>query len=366
MDNIARLEVFAKEHRQKLVTLVIAFFASIGSFFVLYHFLPYFSNHAVNLINMLINVINIFFFYQCFDLLHIASRVHPTSRWAQYGIEFSKIFLAFFLNGLITFHFILRPIFGMHNDPNYLVVVLIFSMPSTFIAAIIFELRRAKEVALQSRLAKAEAQYNLLEMQMQPHFLFNSLNVLSELIYVDPDLASSMTQQLADLYREILANSKNKFSSLSTEISILKKYIQIQKIRFGERIQFRSNIPMECEEIQVPSLILQTLVENAVKHGISPKKEGGEIEVSVVPKGSAYEISVTNTGVLYSDKKPVLKKPSQGTGLQNTKHRLDLIYGHSHGFTIFSDDKKTYVQFQVTGEESARTQTVFVPREEYV
>jgi LytS/YehU family sensor histidine kinase len=187
---------------------------------------------------------------------------------------------------------------------------------------------------------------------MQPHFLFNSLNVLSELIYVDPDLACSVTQQLADLYREILTNSKQKFSNLGSEISILKKYIQIQKIRFGDRIRFKCDVGSEYFDISVPSLILQTLVENAIKHGISPKQEGGDIELTVIPhadsvfskSGSMYEICVSNTGELFKD---VKKKDSGGTGLQNTKNRLDLFYGHSHGFRIYSDNKKTYVQFKV-------------------
>ncbi|MBY0385881.1 histidine kinase, partial [bacterium] len=238
-------------------------------------------------------------------------------------------------------------------DPNHLLVILGIAFPAAAIARIIFELRQAKEIAIQSKLAQAEAQYNLLETQMQPHFLFNSLNVLSELIYVDPDLACSVTQQLADLYREILTNSKQKFSNLGSEISILKKYIQIQKIRFGNRIRFSYDPSIEFLNISVPSLILQTLVENAIKHGISPRQEGGEIELTVIPDRKSmnskdepmYEICISNTGELFKDNKK--KDSGGGTGLQNTKNRLDLFYGHSHGFRIHSDDKKTYVQFKV-------------------
>lgn len=343
--------LFDREQKQKTILLILTGVASLASFYILYHFLQDLTNHAINLISVLINVINSYFFYQVFDLFHSSVKFHPKSRWARFAAEFVKIFFALFIAGIINFHFISRPIFRVSFDPNYLFVILVFTIPSTVIARIMMELHQAKEIAVQSKLAQAEAQYNLLETQMQPHFLFNSLNVLSELIYVDPNLASSMTQQLADLYREILKNSKNKFSTLGSEISILKKYIQIQKIRFGDRIQFRTSVSPDFEEIKVPSLILQTLVENAVKHGISPKQEGGEIELFVQKKGAFYEICIANTGELYDKTKlSIGKKATQGTGLQNTKNRLDLFYGSSHGFEMYSDGKKTYVKFQVRGE----------------
>lgn len=343
--------IFDRDFRQKWIVALLSGTASLVSFYILYHFLQELSNHAINLISLLINVINIYFFYQIFGLIQAKINIHPKSRWAQFSLEFLKIFLSLFIAGIINFHFISRPIFRTSLDPNYLFVTLVFAIPSTVIARIMLELNQAKEMAVQSKLARAEAQYNLLETQMQPHFLFNSLNVLSELIYVDPNLASSMTQQLADLYREILKNSKNKFSTLGSEVSILKKYIQIQKIRFGDRIQFRSDIPMDYEEIKIPSLILQTLVENAVKHGISPKQEGGEIELTVQKKGAFYEICIANTGELYDKSKVANRKVAQGTGLQNTKNRLDLFYGSSHGFDMYSDGKKTYVKFQVRGND---------------
>ena len=142
-----------------------------------------------------------------------------------------------------------------------------------------------RETALKSKVAQAETQYKLLESQMQPHFLFNSLNVLSELIYVDRDMANSMIQKMADLYRDILNNSKTRFSTLESEISVLKKYIEIQKIRFTHRLQFHVDISPAFYNLKIPSLMLQTLVENAIKHGISPKKEGGEIFLGLKKKG---------------------------------------------------------------------------------
>ena len=310
---------------------------------------------AISLISMAFNVVCSYFFYQFFDFLGNKLGIQFRMRGLKFFFEFIKLIVAIFCAASIQFYYISKPLLRQNYDPNHLLLILGISFPAAAIARIIFELRQAKEVAIQSKLAQAEAQYNLLETQMQPHFLFNSLNVLSELIYVDPDLACSVTQQLADLYREILTNSKQKFSNLGSEISILKKYIQIQKIRFGDRIRFKCDVGAEYYDISVPSLILQTLVENAIKHGISPRQGGGDIELTVSPnadsvfdkRGPMYEMCVSNTGELY---KEGVKKSTGGTGLQNTKDRLDLFYGRSHGFRIHSDDKKTYVEFKVPAQ----------------
>lgn len=310
---------------------------------------------AVSLISMAFNVVCSYFFYQLFDFFGNKLGIRFHMRGLKFFFEFIKLIVAIFCAASIQFYYISKPLLRQNYDPNHLLLILGIAFPAAAIARIIFELRQAKEVAIQSKLAQAEAQYNLLETQMQPHFLFNSLNVLSELIYVDPDLACSVTQQLADLYREILTNSKQKFSNLGSEISILKKYIHIQKIRFGDRIRFKCDVGAEYFDISVPSLILQTLVENAIKHGISPRQVGGDIELTVTPnpdsvfskKGPMYEICISNTGELYKEDR---RKESTGTGLQNTKDRLDLFYGHSHGFRIYSDEQKTYVEFKVPAQ----------------
>jgi two-component system, LytTR family, sensor kinase len=340
--------------RQNYNQLWILLISGLVSLLVLLSSHLFFSHlySAISLISMAFNVICSYFFYQLFDLIGNKAGIQFRWRGLKFFYEFTKLISAIFCAASIQFYYISKPLLRQNYDPNHLLVILAIAFPAAAIARIIFELRQAKELAIQSKLAQAEAQYNLLETQMQPHFLFNSLNVLSELIYVDPDLACSVTQQLADLYREILTNSKQKFSNLGSEISILKKYIQIQKIRFGERIRFKCDVGAEFFNISVPSLILQTLVENAIKHGISPRQEGGDIELTVTPDpdslfnktGPMYNICVSNTGELF---KGVKKKDNGGTGLQNTKNRLDLFYGHSHGFRIHSDDKKTYVQFKV-------------------
>lgn len=388
-------DIRTKERRQQFIILALSGFTGFISLALLQIFSDFISIHNINLLSLAINVNNIFFLYKLLDLIESYIRLlkpeqklqyfmqalrrqigwtdvkqnfqslSPAIRFplmpvvwilklvfsfftSTYILEFAKLVAALFSAGVINFYAIMRPIFNQNYDPNYTLIILGLAIPAAALARIIFELRQAREMALQSRVAQAEAQYNLLETQMQPHFLFNSLNVLSELIYVNPDLACSVTQQLADLYREILTNSKQNFSNLGSEISILRKYIQIQKVRFGDRITFHTHVDSDLYNIAVPSLILQTLVENAIKHGISPRQEGGEIDLTVVPQGDMYEITISNTGELY--KGP--KKADLGTGLQNTKNRLDLFYGHSHDFRIYSEENKTYVRFKVKPEST--------------
>lgn len=302
--------------------------------------------------NMLtiIYVACLYVFFQIFDRLifWILSSIFGLTLKTSFVLEFTKFFCTFFTTALYSQEFVMRPVFRVKHETDLSLIIISTSIYASIFAAIFYKFRQMKESALQSKVAQAEAQYNLLESQMQPHFLFNSLNVLSELIYVDPDLANSMTQKMADLYREILHNSKSKFATLESEISILKKYVEIQKIRFGNRVHFETDVSPAFYNLQIPSLMLQTLVENAIKHGISPKKDGGEIYLSVKKVNSLFEVCISNTGVLYQGH----TSSKRSTGLQNTKHRLDLTYGNKHQFKIYSDEKRTYVQFRITGRTS--------------
>lgn len=294
-----------------------------------------------------LQLMSLYIFYQILDFAFqkiFASHKLQIYRTGYFS-EFIKFFIAFWFTRLYVVDYL-----AGYTPSNILNAFFGTSIYSGVSSVFLFKFRQIKDMALKSKLAQAEAQYNLLESQMQPHFLFNSLNVLSELIYVDPNMAVLMTQKLADLYRDILHNSKNKFSSLASEIAIIEKYLDIQKIRFGDRIKFSTNInPELANHLQIPSLILQTLVENSIKHGISPLKEGGEIGIEVTPVKNNYEICVWNTGELYKSNKPKISGKSS-TGLQNTINRLNIIYGsQEHDFKIYSDANKTYVKFLISG-----------------
>ena len=261
----------------------------------------------------------------------------------RFFVEFLKFFVSILTADRYQDIFVYEPLFHYPRSHNPSIVFITTALYSAAAAAIFYRFIQMRAFALKSKVAQTEAQYSVLESQMQPHFLFNSLNVLSELIYMDQDMASSMIHKMADLYREILNNSKARFSSLESEISILKKYIELQKIRFSHRLRFHVDVSPAFFNVQIPSLMLQTLVENAIKHGISPKKEGGEIFLQIKKTETLFKICVSNTGRLYRED----EKSKGGTGLQNTKNRLELLYGPKHSFKIYSDEKKTYVEFLI-------------------
>jgi len=232
------------------------------------------------------------------------------------------------------------------SQPNPpLLPVLLFSGLIATAFALYFAYRHAREESLALRAESAEARYQALETQMRPHFLFNALNTLAELIESGQENAAETTYRLSDLYRQILANSGLKTASLSSELSIVRAYLELERLRFSARLRFEINAPEDGDQIFLPSLMLQTLVENAVKHGIAPSVEGGDIWIEIAPDGAGYRLSVANTGA-------TLAAPwIAGTGLANTKARLDLLYGNLHRLEVRGDEQgRTVAAFSFTGE----------------
>ncbi len=156
-----------------------------------------------------------------------------------------------------------------------------------------------------------------------------------------------MAQKLSDLYREILTSSKSHLSTLESEISIVEKYLDLEKIRYGDRLKFKISKPTLVEDIFLPSLSLQTLVENSIKHRVSKSLAGGQIDVSIVPSDSGFKVSVVDTGELESIE--FTNSASTGTGLSNTKSRLSLIYGSRNKFSLDVTKNSTRIEFWITG-----------------
>ncbi len=190
--------------------------------------------------------------------------------------------------------------------------------------------KQSQQENLQLKAAKAEAELHVLRNQMQPHFLFNSLNSLAALIDSDPATAGDATQKLADLYRLILDCSKNPLSPLEREVQISRLYLEIEKIRFGRRLNYLMPTLTPGERnLLVPSLVIQTLVENAVKHGIAGSVEGGFVHLTVRRESAGLRVEVVNSG------SPLAAAPrSGGTGVRNTEERLGLLFGAAHGFQL--------------------------------
>jgi hypothetical protein len=182
-----------------------------------------------------------------------------------------------------------------------------------------------------SKLA-TEAQLTALRSQINPHFLFNSLTTIGYLIKTVPDKALETLMRLTKLLRLILGKT-GEFSTLGEEIRLIEFYLEIEQARFEERLQVKINIPKDLEPIRVPSLILQPLVENAVKHGISNRKDGGEVKISAkleTKKSESFlKLSVADTGGKLN-----LDNLKYGVGLTNIQQRLKNYYENSASLKI--------------------------------
>ena len=190
---------------------------------------------------------------------------------------------------------------------------------------------REREI-LTSQLAAqlSEARLHALRMQLNPHFLFNTMNSIATLVRTGSNAeAVSMISGLSELMRYVLANDPPVEVSLAEEVAFLEKYLAIEKMRFGSRINVVIDVPAELLGAQVPSLILQPLVENAIRHGLSSRSEGGEIHITARRQAEQLELEVRDNGVGLSG-----SPFGGGVGLTNTRDRLATLYGSQQWFTV--------------------------------
>lgn len=195
-----------------------------------------------------------------------------------------------------------------------------------------------------------------LRSQLNPHFLFNSLNNIRALIEIDPPTAKSSITTLSSLLRSSLSLSKKTMITIQEEVQLIKDFLILEKIRYEERLRY--NIDVEIvETVNIPPFIVQCMVENAIKHCISRLSDGGELIIHIGYEEDCLVLSVTNTGE-YNNKKST--KDNTGIGIANTIRRLELIYAENAGFEIKNDSgvvkakvwiKKTQLK-QLTNESS--------------
>lgn len=182
-----------------------------------------------------------------------------------------------------------------------------------------------------------EASLSSLESRIHPHFLFNTLNSISSLIQEDPQLAERMVERLAALLRFSLDSNHRNTIPLTQELKIAVDYLEIEKARFGERLRYNIDIPAEFNTVSVPPFILQTLVENSVKHAVSLKRKGGEICVKTRADADQIKIEVLDDGAGFTS-----DEITPGHGLDNLRARLAALFGakaaleisRKNGFTI--------------------------------
>lgn len=185
--------------------------------------------------------------------------------------------------------------------------------------------------AEQARRLAAETQLKLLETQLEPHMLFNTLANLRVLIGLDPVRAQAMLDQLISFLRATLSASRSGSHSLKDEFARLSDYLQLMQVRMGARLQTELTLPAELQALQIPPLLLQPLVENAIKHGLEPHIEGGHLRVSAALQGQVLLLSVSDDGAGLA-----AEATTTGTrfGLQQVRERLLARYGQQAGLSI--------------------------------
>ncbi|MGE3404136.1 MAG: sensor histidine kinase [Vicinamibacterales bacterium] len=188
--------------------------------------------------------------------------------------------------------------------------------------------RALKAAQLETRLA--EAQLQALQRQLHPHFLFNTLHAISALMHRDTEAADAMLARLSDLLRLTLDRIGVQEVALRDELEFIDKYLEIERTRFGERLQVSTAIDPATLDAAVPTLMLQPLVENAIRHGIAPKRGGGRVEISARRDGDSLVLGVRDNGVgLPAATRSEL---STGVGLSNTRSRLEHLYRDAFSF----------------------------------
>ncbi len=213
---------------------------------------------------------------------------------------------------------------------NFLVMLALLSAYHMVMAHRRYKKREVEAAQLEK--AFMQAQNQALRMQLQPHFLFNTLNSISALVHIDPDMADRMIARLGDLLRLSLDQSGQQEVTLAQEAQFLERYLAIERLRFQDRLTIGIEIPEELTRCRVPSFVLQPLVENAIKHGVGASASGGHIGVRARTEDGMLCLEVEDDGPGFVTS----PRPGHGIGTGNTRQRLQLLYGEAQSFELLS------------------------------
>jgi len=195
------------------------------------------------------------------------------------------------------------------------------------------QLQEQTEQTLKATAAAHQAQLKMLRYQLNPHFLFNTLNAISTLILDGAnETANKAVSRLSDFLRYTLDNDPMSSVTLGSELGAIDLYLEIEKVRFGDRLVIERTIESPAEKALVPSLILQPMIENAIKYAISPCEDGGTLRISARVQRGVLVIQLSDTGPGLGNGKSDHK--SSGVGLKNTRERLQQLYGDDQAFTL--------------------------------
>jgi two-component system, LytTR family, sensor kinase len=262
----------------------------------------------LNVRNLLLYFPALISFAGVHQVIHLAVLWSITPRWRQQFPALINCYRAYFA-------------FGFYND-LIIALLIVIAVHALFY----YESFRASELAQSSlKTQLAEAQLKALKMQLHPHFLFNTLHSISSLVLEDPAKANSMIAQLGDFLRLTLENSNQQMVSLKEETEFLRCYLEIEQVRFGDRLRVALELEPQTLSVQVPHLILQPVVENAIQHAIAPRATRGQINIEAKRLNNSVRLEVRDNGPGIASNDALVR--TEGVGLSNVRARLHQIYG---------------------------------------
>lgn len=288
-------------------------------------------------------------------LSHLVIRKTIIDReWVQINISrvIPRLFLLIFLSVILA-QIIILPILSIFRDleldtalgasnflllPSLSYIVLFIVWCSVYI---LYHYLESNNRSLKYEAAMNEMHLNQLKSQLNPHFIFNALNSMRALVDEEPEKAKVAITQLSNILRNSLITDMKKVVNFRNELNTVRNYLALESIRFEERLQVKFDIAPGSDHFEVPPMMLQTLTENAIKHGVSNLLRGGLIHISTTIKDSKMQVKIKNSGQLKNGTKA--KAKSTGVGLVNTQERLKLIYGDSASFKMYNENDKFVV-----------------------
>lgn len=205
--------------------------------------------------------------------------------------------------------------------------------------------KRTEIQSLKLEANTKEIELNQLKSQLNPHFMFNSMNSIRALVDEDPARAKIAITQLSNILRSTLMMHKNRFISLEEELALVKDYLELEHVRYEERLSFSFDIDPATIHLQIPPMMIQTLVENGIKHGISKYPEGGSISIHTQKQDQQVTIRIINTGQLSTETN------EGGFGVTNTTNRLHLLFGKKASFFLKNlDDRQVLSEIIIKNE----------------
>lgn len=261
-----------------------------------------------------------------------------------------RVLIASFVVGLIIYIpvFVSGHLLGVEREPQHLTASIIASILNITSVILIWSLiyfaihffENSKKAEIETLIFEAavkDFELKTLKAQINPHFMFNAMNSIRALIEEDPQNAKDAITKLSNLMRYTLRIERTETVPLADELKTIQDYLDLEKIRFEERLNYKIQSTPEADRVEIPPMMVQTLVENGIKHGISKITKGGEVEVDAKVVDSKLMIEIRNSGKFDEE----ALKNSHGFGVGNTKHRLSLLYGESASLSLTNENNNT-------------------------